>query len=201
MDDAAQRLRQAREGAGYDTATAAAEAFGWKQVTYLAHEGGRRGLRQDAAERYAKAFRVSPEWLMTGRKTTTERLVPVVGYVGAGDEVIPFDDHAHGDGIDRVTVPLTSLGPQAVGVRVRGASMLPRFREHEILVYDDHAADPVALFGRECVVRLADGRIFVKILQPGSGPGLYTLLSLSAAPIRDVAIEWVAKIKCIIPAD
>jgi hypothetical protein len=61
-----ERLKQARIAAGYETATAAAAAFDWSAVTYRAHEAGGRRLRQDAAEKYARAFRVSAAWLMTG---------------------------------------------------------------------------------------------------------------------------------------
>jgi hypothetical protein len=61
-----ERLQKARENAGYPTATAAAEAFGWPVSTYLGHENGSRGFRTEAAHRYARAFGVSWTWLMGG---------------------------------------------------------------------------------------------------------------------------------------
>ena len=60
------RLQEARRKAGYENATDAARAFGWNPVTYGAHENGGRGLSRQA-ERYAKAFGVTPEWLLYGR--------------------------------------------------------------------------------------------------------------------------------------
>lgn len=66
MSDTANRLRQAREAAGYATAGDAAAAFGWKYPTYVGHENGSRGLRPDLIRRYAKAFRVSAHWLLDG---------------------------------------------------------------------------------------------------------------------------------------
>ena len=65
MQDAHKRLQSARELAGYETATNAANALGVPPATYLGHENGTRGFNTKA-ERYAKFFRVSYEWLMTG---------------------------------------------------------------------------------------------------------------------------------------
>ncbi|MEL7447323.1 MAG: XRE family transcriptional regulator [Pseudomonadota bacterium] len=66
MDDMAERLEKARRAAGYEQATDAVEAFGWVYSTYVGHENGLRGFKR-SAERYARAFQVSLEWLMTGR--------------------------------------------------------------------------------------------------------------------------------------
>lgn len=59
-----ERLKLARERAGYATASDAARAFGWTESTYLGHENGTRGLKPKVAERYARALRVTPEWLL-----------------------------------------------------------------------------------------------------------------------------------------
>lgn len=64
--DIASRLKIAREKAGYETAADACEAFGFKYATYAGHENGSRGIKGDVLKRYAKAFRVSVEWLLTG---------------------------------------------------------------------------------------------------------------------------------------
>jgi DNA-binding XRE family transcriptional regulator len=61
-----QRLTWAREKAGYDTASAAAAAFGWVQSTYSAHENGQNKLKVGTARQYATAFRVSLCWLLAG---------------------------------------------------------------------------------------------------------------------------------------
>lgn len=66
MEKPADRLRRAREARRYATPTEAAEAFGWNEVTYRAHENGGRGIKPAVAEKYAKALRVSPAWLMYG---------------------------------------------------------------------------------------------------------------------------------------
>lgn len=66
METPAERLKMARKNAGYATAKDASDAFGWKYVTYNAHECGGRGIKQAAAERYGRAFRVKPHWILFG---------------------------------------------------------------------------------------------------------------------------------------
>lgn len=67
MDEIAKRLKQSREDAGFPDAATAAKAFGFTYPTYAGHENGSRGVKRDALMRYAKAFGVSVEWLMSGR--------------------------------------------------------------------------------------------------------------------------------------
>lgn len=64
-----ERLRHAREAAGFDTAVAAAEHFGWKISTYAGHENGSRSPRDPTLANYARAFGVSAEWLRYGAGT------------------------------------------------------------------------------------------------------------------------------------
>lgn len=66
MTEMHDRLETAREAAGYDTAAAACEAFGWKYPTYVGHENGSRGFK-GKAEVYARRYGVSLEWLLTGK--------------------------------------------------------------------------------------------------------------------------------------
>jgi transcriptional regulator with XRE-family HTH domain len=72
MSNPNERLRQIRE-ARYPTAVEAAEAIGTKAPTYIQHENGTRGsgsIPRAAAERYAKFFRVSLDWLLSGKGAT-----------------------------------------------------------------------------------------------------------------------------------
>ncbi|WP_370931916.1 XRE family transcriptional regulator [Bartonella sp. DGB1] len=64
----AERLTKARIARGFKNARAAALFFGWAYHTYIQHEQGLRGLSR-SAKRYAKAFRVSEGWLLTGEGT------------------------------------------------------------------------------------------------------------------------------------
>lgn len=63
--DMSERLRLARERAGFDTAAAAAARFNWPETTYRHHENGTRNFPKSKAVTYGRAFRVS---LIDGRK-------------------------------------------------------------------------------------------------------------------------------------
>lgn len=90
MTDPNQRLKEARQRAGYKTARLAAEALGVKYSTYAGHENGSVPIPRDRAIHYAKRFKVSVDWLLTGNspheisvaRSTTE--LPVLGEVQAG---------------------------------------------------------------------------------------------------------------------
>lgn len=58
------RLKRARENAGFSSATAAAENFGWGAAGYRHHENGTRGFGPDAARKYGRAFKVKPGYLL-----------------------------------------------------------------------------------------------------------------------------------------
>jgi SOS-response transcriptional repressor LexA len=60
----AERLRAAREKAGYPSAADAARAFGWTESAYRHHENGTRTFGPDAASRYGRAFKTNPGWLL-----------------------------------------------------------------------------------------------------------------------------------------
>ena len=66
METMSDRLRQARIGAGIDTASEATRKFGWTKSTYIAHENGQNEFDPEQAAIYGKAFKVAPEWLLLG---------------------------------------------------------------------------------------------------------------------------------------
>lgn len=63
-----ERLAHARSQAGYSKATDAARAFGWNENTYRSHENGTRDISKAAAQKYGKAYKVDPSWLLFGKK-------------------------------------------------------------------------------------------------------------------------------------
>lgn len=65
------RLKKARIDAGFPTATAAIDHFGWKGSTYRAHENGQNEFDASTAKAYAKAYGKSPGWLLTGDEPPT----------------------------------------------------------------------------------------------------------------------------------
>lgn len=194
-----ERLQAARKKAGYANPLAAALAMGANRFTYTQHENGTRGFRQDTAERYASFFRVDLAWLLTGKGQPGRKgSIPVLGYVGAGAEVYPVDDHAQGSSLD--TIEATAYPDDAVAVRIRGDSMYP-FEEGWTLIYrKDRDGVPSACINQLCVCKVADdGPMYIKRIRKGTRPKHYNLESWNAAPREDVELEWAAPVLAILP--
>lgn len=181
-----QRLKLARERAGYESASAAARAFGWPEARYRHHENGQRNFRRPDAITYARVFKTTPEWLMFGRDDVPVDL-PLMGYVGEGQEIHPTEN---GERID----PPPGVGPEAKAIVVQGTSMWPRYFEGDVLIYDE-ATTPAKANGQECVVGMRDGRQLVEIVRFRGN--VVTLESYTSPPIEDADIEWVAPVKWI----
>lgn len=173
--------------------------MGVSQFTYTQHENGTRGIRQEAARRYAAFFRVDLTWLLTGKgKPGSPQTIPVVGYVGAGAEVHPIDDHAQGDGLDHIEAG--ALIPGSVALIVRGDSMYP-IEDGWIITYRrDRDGVPSACLNRLCIVKVAnDGPTLIKKVRRGSEKNTYTLESWNAPPRENVVLEWAAPVEGIKP--
>ncbi len=202
MMEPSDRLQKARREAGYDNAVDAARAFGWGQSTYISHENGTRGLKPPVAEKYAKAFRVTPEWLLYGSKgkktpaPADRRTVPLVGYVSAGAAAHFFGDQGP---FDDVPAP-EGASDETVAVEIRGDSLGALF-DRWLVFYDDvHRPVTADQIGKLCVVGLLDGRILIKKIQRSRArQGLFHLLSNTEAPLLDVEIEWAAKVINMVP--
>lgn len=133
--------------------------------------------------------------------TNYNRSVPLVGYVGAGSQVIAFDDHHKGAGLEEVEAPPGGGSRSTVAVKVRGDSMMPAYMDGDLLYYDEREdGDLTHLVGRECVIALPDGRLFIKRLHRGSRPGRWLLMSHNASPIEDAEIAWAARVKWVLKA-
>ena len=65
---AARRLRKARINAGFVTPAAAFMRYGWDSMTYLQHEDGFRMFDAETAHKYANAFKVTRDWLLSGKE-------------------------------------------------------------------------------------------------------------------------------------
>lgn len=85
----ADRLKDLRE-ARFETAKAAADAFGWNEVTYRSHESGMRNIPLAAARKYALAFGSTPGRILgieggaNSQPVNQVVHVPLVATVSAG---------------------------------------------------------------------------------------------------------------------
>lgn len=182
------------------------EAKGWSQ-TELADrvrpptskmqiyqlESGRRGLTYEWMIRLSEALGCDPQDLITDAGNAID-VIPVVGYVGAGAEVNPIDDHEKGGGIEEIEVPSGLNLRGYVAARIIGDSMYPRYFDGEIIVFKRDCDWLDEFYKQECVVMLEDGRAFVKTIERGSSNGLFTLISFNAPPILDVRIKWACPV-------
>jgi len=197
-----ERLQEARKKAGFETASDAARAFGWNEITYRAHENATRGLRRPMAERYAKAFRIKAEWLIFGKpgeasEPQNPATVPLTGYVRAGSEAHFFGRQGFAE-LERVPAP-DSATEETVALEIRSDSLGAIFKSW--LLFYDEVRRPVTpdLIGKLCVVGLDEGRILVKKIQRSRARGLYHLVSQTESPILDVAVDWAARVKSMAP--
>lgn len=193
LPDYAKRLIRAREKRGFDTARAAADYFGWNYTSYSQHERGERGIKKVAAN-YARAYRVTEAWLLTGEGGDLFRVVPVMGYVGAGAEVLPDFEQTPPEGLFEVELPF-AVPDDLIGLAVTGESMMPRYDDGDVILVHREQRNPVdAYLGEEAAVRTGEGRRFLKRLVRGYEPGRYNLESWNAKTIEDVVIEWIGEI-------
>lgn len=104
----ADRLKALREKR-FDTAKAAAEAFGWNEVTYRAHEAGTRNMPVSTARKYALAFQTTAAYILG--MSSGEQLpaynhlvsVPVIAKASAG--AFRYDEGTEIEGIEVPAVP------------------------------------------------------------------------------------------------
>lgn len=122
--------------------------------------------------------------------------VPVAGYIGAGGTIV-FEDVGHEETVLRPP----GISGSLVALSVRGSSMLPKYRENDIIYiqrgHDGLLADYI---GEDCAIRLKSGETYIKQLMLGSMPDRYTLLSLNASPMQDQEVEWATPVMFIMPS-
>jgi hypothetical protein len=194
METMGERLAWAREQAGFRSARSAAMKFGWVEVTYRSHEKDGRGYDLETAERYGRAFKVDPIWLLHGIGQPHRKGVPVVGIVGAGGE-LAYDGPQEGDP-DTIPRP-PGAPPETVAVEVRGDSLGPGFdRWYALYSSVEHPAND-ALVGRLCVVGTKDGRTLIKWVRQGRRG--YNLVSGNGAIEENVRLIWGAHVITMMP--
>lgn len=119
-----------------------------------------------------------------------EITVPLVGFVSAGSQAVylPLPN----DELDRVPAP-PGATPLTRSLEIRGDSLGELFDRW--LVYYNDVRSPITtdLYGKLCVVGLADGRVMVKKVRR-TREGLYDLISNNDDPIKNVVVEWAAQV-------
>ena len=202
MDGRSERLREARVARGYETAAAAADAFGWNRNTYASNENGNAPFSYRKAKDYAAALGVRPEWLYDAagpmRPSVEPGFVPIVGMVGANpDGVVLF-------AMGQEPTDLAPIPPggteKAAALRVSGHSMRGVADDGALIYFEDQRTPPTPdMLGHVIVVETDTDEVLVKRLLRGSRPGLYDLESVAGPTRHDARLRWAAHITAIIP--
>lgn len=111
-----ERLKAAREAAGFKTAKQAAQSLGVSYPTYVQHENGTRGIVREA-DLYARRFRVSLDWLMRGRGAGPNENVTAVNLLPTKTGDILEVEHPNAGPPKKLVAGLTKIPVygQAVG--------------------------------------------------------------------------------------
>ncbi len=176
----------------------AAKRFGWPPSTYAAHENGQNGFPVDIAERYAKAFKVSAAWLLSGEGDRNKNnLVRVEGLVGAGGAIETSVEDVGDDGLEEIEVPFP-LPANAAAFRVAGNSMFPRYDDGDVIIVIKRERHPEDLLHFETLVVTAEGNRYLKRIVPGGRKGLFDLESFNAPPMRNVKIQSATEVHSVV---
>ncbi len=121
--------------------------------------------------------------------------VPLIGFAQAGAGGF-FDDGGFpvGQGWEEVSLPTGGVGENAYALQVQGDSMLPLYRDGDILIVEPGAR---VRKGDRVVAKTVTGEVMAKILA-GRGAGHVRLVSLNPAHPERVLpaaeVVWLARI-------
>ena len=202
MDERRHRLRQARIAKGFETAAAAADAFGWNRNTYASNENGNAPFSYRRAKEYAVAFGVRPEWLYDAAgamlPAAAAGFVPIIGRVGANPEGLVLFATGQEPG-DLAPIPPGGT-EQARALLVVGHSMHGIADDGALIYFEDQKTAPSPdMLGHVVVVEVDTDEVLVKRLLRGSRAGRYDLESIVGPTRQDARLRWAAHITAIIP--
>ena len=158
-----ERIRRARKDLSL-TQQEFAERLQVTQPTVHRWEKGFYDPDEGALQRLSEMTDLPPAYFRYGEQALGPgpRTVNVVGYIGAGAQLNPIDDHAQGAGLEVVESPPGET-LSTVAVIVRGDSMYPVYQDGDVIFYArDGVDDEAGYLGRECVVKIVNGPTMLK---------------------------------------
>lgn len=145
----ADRLKDLRS-VKFPTAKEAADAFGWNQVTYRAHESGMRNITVAAARKYALAYGSSANYILglgsggNSQGVNPVTLAPLVAKVSAG--AFRVDEGLEAEGVQVPIVPRPDIPAGAqYAVQIDGPSVNLRIPDGAFAIcapYDKYPGGP-----------------------------------------------------------
>ena len=168
---------------------------------------GTRRINFTEAVNIARFFELGVEQVsalagLSGGERGGGRRVEIVGYVGAGAQVFPIDEHERAN-FGSVEVPPEVDATGSVALIIRGNSMYPIKDGYKICYTKQHEGVTEDCLGELCVCQTITedgqlGAIYVKELRRGTDAGRFTLISWNADPIENVQLSWAARVTAII---
>lgn len=191
-------LQKALEDAGV-SGSELARLIGTSRQNVSRWVSGSRELLPPVAEQIAPHLNTTSAALLLLKSTEVFR-VPLGGRI-VGGGAIDVSTAQHDPGLE-YEIELSVRVPDAtVAYQVVGESMMPVYRPDTVIICRAHTQDIEPLVGKELAVATVDHGRMLKTVHRGSKPGHYDLESFNASTMRDVRLEWVARIAAIIPAD
>lgn len=126
---ASERLRDARQGAGFKNAAEAATALGVPYPTYAGHENGSREYDFETAERYGRRYGVRAAWLLKGEEPRERRARAGAAYAHSETMEVPEPETRAGAGSSGAAAEYLASSENGIGISadvVRDVWGLPR---------------------------------------------------------------------------
>lgn len=189
-------IRQIRESRGMSQRELA-DAIGLHKTNMNRIETGKASPSITRMEQIAAALEVTVSDLVGESASPNE--VAVVGYIGAGAEILPEFEQVPPEGLYSVTLPF-AMPDEMIALEVKGDSMLPRYDDGDVVVvYREQRRALESFFGTEAAVRTTDGKRYLKqILKGARGVNLF---SWNAKPIENVSLDWIGEIYVTVRSD
>lgn len=189
------RIREIRTSAGLSL-EALAKRIGTTRATVMKLEKGDMQLTTTWMSRIAQGLHCRQQALL---EVDDQGEVYIVGEVGAGEEVLLFDDANMRD-FEAVECPPGCDPSRIAALRVRGTSMMPAMQNGWIIYYDISKSNDVeSCINKLSIVQLFDGRMLVKTVRLGSKDGRFHLISHNADIMPDVRLRWCSRVLFIKP--
>jgi transcriptional regulator with XRE-family HTH domain len=184
------RLKRIRKLKGFNQEQVA-EFVGVSREAITRWETGTNEPTEANIQKMSKLYSTPAVYLRYGG-AGGPKTVQVLGHVGAGANVFPFEDGP----FDQIEAPFGSPDDLAALI-VRGDSMMPELSDGDHVLYRATEQNPDDLIGKRCIIRLESGSVLVKRLRRGRDIGCYDLDSTNAATIENQRLQWVAKVEAV----
>jgi transcriptional regulator with XRE-family HTH domain len=153
-------------------------------------EAGKRQLTTTWLEKIAEALGVDIFALLESRETR-KTTVPLLGFIGAESMYYPDPKAGHWRQCGLVDSPAGTTESTAC-LKVVGSSLYPVYRDGDLLFFERQGEDPRDCLGRDCVIMLPGGEIYLKRLEASSSG--FRLVAYNKPDIEVEAVAWAAPV-------